>query len=105
MLGRMVGEALATRSPQSLVEPQLAELTRDADAFVLKEPASVGGAGLGDRAAGLALARLVERGDEAEPAGELAGTLEALPVADVERRSSRAAFRAASLSIAARQST
>ena len=35
MLGRKVGEALAHQAPRSLVETELAELTRDADLFVL----------------------------------------------------------------------
>jgi poly-gamma-glutamate capsule biosynthesis protein CapA/YwtB (metallophosphatase superfamily) len=35
MLGRKVGEALAERSPESLVSEELAELTRSADVFVL----------------------------------------------------------------------
>ena len=35
MLGRKVGEALAQRSPQSLVEPELVGIVRDADVFVL----------------------------------------------------------------------
>jgi poly-gamma-glutamate capsule biosynthesis protein CapA/YwtB (metallophosphatase superfamily) len=35
MLGRKVGETLVRRSPQSLVEPELVELAREADLFVL----------------------------------------------------------------------
>jgi poly-gamma-glutamate capsule biosynthesis protein CapA/YwtB (metallophosphatase superfamily) len=35
MLGRKVAEALGRRPPQSLVDPELAEITRDADLFVL----------------------------------------------------------------------
>jgi poly-gamma-glutamate capsule biosynthesis protein CapA/YwtB (metallophosphatase superfamily) len=35
MLGRKVAEALGRQQPQSLVDPALAEITRDADLFVL----------------------------------------------------------------------
>jgi poly-gamma-glutamate synthesis protein (capsule biosynthesis protein) len=35
MLGRKVGEALERRPPQSLVEPELVEIVREADLFVL----------------------------------------------------------------------
>jgi poly-gamma-glutamate capsule biosynthesis protein CapA/YwtB (metallophosphatase superfamily) len=35
MLGRKVGEALERRPPQSLVEPELLEIVREADLFVL----------------------------------------------------------------------
>jgi len=49
-----------------------------------QDPAGEAGAGLGDRAARLALAGLVERGDEPQPGCELTGPSEAGEVADLE---------------------
>src|SRR5919201_6397844 len=54
-----------------------------------EDAAGEAGAGLGDRAARLALARLVQRGDEPEPGGELAGAPEAGEVADLEMEHER----------------
>jgi hypothetical protein len=54
-----------------------------------EEAAGEAGAGLGDRTARLARAGLVQRGDESEPSRQLAGSLEAAEVADLEMQHER----------------
>jgi hypothetical protein len=75
----------------------LAVVERDADPRLAQvvpggldeDAAGEAGAGLGDRAARLALPGLVERGDETEPGRELARALEAAEVADLEMEDKR----------------
>src|SRR5439155_17320195 len=55
-----------------------------------QQPARVLGAGLRDRTGARALARLVERGNEPDPGGQLRRAGEALPVADLDVERERA---------------
>jgi hypothetical protein len=66
-----------------------ARLARVVPGGLDQQSACVAGAGFGDRSACLAFAGLVRRGNQTESGGELAGSLEAAEVADLEAEDER----------------